>query len=183
MLKNKVRFFIFMHAVFLCPWLDRGIECSLPKRGQKYYVNKLLWLWVGGNLMKESPLLWSCQTNLSNSSSISHPNLVGSHEIPLPSDPLYSSVQMGSDAENIGIIATFSFRTRIPLCRAFSKLNRNSMVNWIGYIRIISILLPKRQCEVSEGADYEVRGPGHPRWLWGLKAGCLWAILLLVKWV
>lgn len=144
-------------------------------------MNKVLWLWVDGKLMKESFLLWNCQANLSNWSSMTiqwqfqfkfNVNPTWNYMVPLPPDPLYRPVQTGSDAKNMGIIGFFSFSTRNPQNRDFSELNGNpTMSAWV-YLKNI-YFVTKELLGIWRSSEYEVRRLTP----WGDLA------LLIISWV
>lgn len=70
-----------------------------------------------------------CKSNLESQGSLS-------------TDPLYPPVKTRSDAKNTGSLGSFSFSTRKPQNRDFSKLNRNPNMS-VWYVWIILILLPR----------------------------------------
>jgi hypothetical protein len=121
--------------------------------GQKYCVGKLLWLRekVDRKLPTESLFLWSCQDNLSNSSSMTHPNFTWSHEVNLLAWPPYPIVQIGSVAENTGIVSTLSFSTSISQSRKNNFFqNLIELHLWVsGHFGIIFAIVPERQNWIS----------------------------------
>ena len=115
--------------------------------------------------MKEPFLLWNCWTSLSNwcpgTTQGQFPykvnaNSTWSQAFPLPPDPLYPPVQIGSDTKNMGITGSFSFSTRNPQNRDFSELNRNPTMNAWVYLNNISSVT-EEIFDIRRSSEFEVK--------------------------